>query len=118
MIKIEVEPNPNCRENAEFVFSLLGAPRPIRGVRVGKTGEETDCELTGVDAGGVWVEARAVKVTDSGAGYAYLIYGGGWGIRLKPGSHAEEPWDLSNPRQWGEPFKLYGSADDILYSES
>ncbi len=112
---LEVEDNPNCSGSGGFVFNELETTRPIQGIRVGKTGEETRADVVGVDGQGKFVQAYAVKITDSGAGYAYAIYGGDWGIRIRPSAHQNEPWDLNNANQWGEPFKIYGSPDDILY---
>ena len=74
--------------------------------------------MTGVDDGGRWVQAMAVKIADSSDGIAYLIHGGAWGIRLRPEKSRQEPWDLANKNQWGEPFKIYGKKEDILYGTS
>ena len=112
----KVEDNPNCRGSEQFVFSELGPHRAIKGIKVLERGTEIFCDVTGVGRGGVFVDAHAVKIADSGAGFAFLIYGGGWGIRLRPEAYAAEAWDLSNKRQWGEAFKIYGSEEDIIYA--
>ena len=114
-MNIQVEENPNCRGSDQFVFNELEAPAPVKGIRVADRGKESWCDVVGVDGPGRFTDAFAVKVTDSGAGFAYLIYGGGWGIRLRPEAYAGEPWGLSNTHQWGESFKLYGEKEDILY---
>jgi hypothetical protein len=49
-------------------------------------------------------------------GLAYLIYGGNWGIRLKP-IGLEENWDLGSPNQWGEPFLLLGDPRAIVFAD-
>ncbi len=116
-MQIEVKSNPNCRESDQFVFNELEPARPIHGLRVGPTGQESECDVVGVVSPGQFVTAHAAKITDSGAGYAYVIFGGDWGIRLRPRAQAGEVWDLANPRQWGEPFKIYGSEGDILYAD-
>jgi len=113
---IEVEDNPNCQGSGQFVFRELEPPKIIKGIKVVERGKEIMCEVAGVGEEGVFTEARAVKIADSGAGFAYLITGGGWGIRLRPETYAAEAWDLSNQHQWGEPFKIYGSKDDIIYA--
>lgn len=114
-MNVEVGDNPNCRASDQFVFRELEAPRGILGIRVTERGKESRCDVIGVEPSGQFVRAHAVKITDSGAGFAYLIYGGEWGIRLRPEIDAQEPWDLSNPRQWGEPFKIYGEERDIIF---
>ena len=113
---IRVEDNPNCRESDQFFFQELGSSRPIRAIRILDRGAETECEVTGVGKDGRFATAYCCKVTDSGAGYAYLISGGEWGIRLKPLAFAYEPWDLRNVHQWGEPFKIYGEEKDIVFA--
>ena len=112
---IEFESNPNCQENQEFVFKELGIAGPVWGIRVGEENRETECDVTGVEEGGRWVQAMTVKIADSSDGIAHLIYGGAWGIRLRPAKFRHEPWDLANKNQWGEPFKIYGKREDILY---
>ena len=115
---IEISPNPNCSESVEFVFKELGKPELIRAILVGEEGKEAECDVTGVGAGGRWMQALAVKVADSSDGIAYMIYGDAWGIRLRPAKFHTEPWDLANKNQWGEPFKIYGKKEDILYGNS
>ena len=112
-MRIEVEENPNCGGSEQFVFNELGVPRPLAAIRVEKDGREAVCDVTGVDREGNWPKAQCVKVADSSDGHAFLIHGGPWGIRLRvPGGG---PWDLNAEGQWGEPFKVYGSEDDIIY---
>ena len=76
------------------------------------------CEVIGVEPSGKWTPVQALKIADSSEGHAFLIHGGTWGIRLRPEVYSMEPWDLSSPHQWGEPFKIYGSEEDILYADS
>ncbi len=115
---LQVENNPNCAESDQFFFQELGPSRPIRAIRTLDRGIDAECEVMGVEKDGRFVAAYCQKITDSGAGYAYLISGGEWGIRLRLAVNANEPWDLGNPRQWGEPFKIYGEEKDIVYAET
>ena len=114
---VEVSVNPNCQGSEQFVFNTLGEPRPVCGLYVREDGGDAECEVIGVDTGGRFVPAHAVKIADSGAGYAYLIYGGRWGLRIRPARFKGESWDLANPREWGEPFKIYGEESDIIYAK-
>ena len=111
---IVVNANPNCQGSEEFVFNELEPPKKIKGIRVSENARDVDCEVVGVDSKGRFVDALAVKITDSGAGFAYISVGGDWGIRIKPSLFSKEPWSLSDPRQWVEPFKSYGSEEDII----
>ncbi len=115
-MQIEVEESPNCAGSDQFVFNELGTPRPVKALRVGQGSRETLCEVVGVGRGGQWLTAQCVKIADSSEGHAFLIYGAGWGIRLRrQGLSTEQSWDFKAKDQWGEPFKIYGSEEDIVY---
>ncbi len=116
-MQIEVEDSANCGGTGQFVYRELGPIRPVRAIRAEERGREITLEVTGVAKGGGWVQARGVKIADSGAGFAFLIFGGEWGIRLKPEGYAAG-WDFTDPKQWGEPFKIYGEEKDIIYATS
>ena len=113
-MQIQVEVNPNGPGSEQFVFKELGKPRPVKAIVAEVKGKETICDVTGVDEGGLWVPAVALKIADSSDGHAFLIHGGRWGLRFKS-ADSKEPWDLLSADQWGEPFKIYGSEADIIY---
>lgn len=124
-MQIEVQDNPNCGGTDQFVYRELSAVRSVKALRAeepaigasaGGRGKEVLLQVTGVAKDGQWVPARCVKIADSGAGFAFLIFGAEWGIRLKPEWHPLS-WQLEDPTQWGEPFKIYGSEDDIIYAD-
>jgi hypothetical protein len=112
-MNILVGDNPNSAASEELVFNEIGPRRAIRAIVAEEGGKEVRYEVTAVGEGGRFFTAHAVKVTDSGEGFAFLIYGGEWGIRLRREGSAA--WDLTDRTQWGEPFKLYGSESDIEY---
>ena len=112
---VNVPENPNCAASGEIVFDDLDAARPIVAIMAAPVREDEICDVVGVGPGGRWTVAFACKVADSGEGTAWLISGGEWGIRLRRRALAHEPWDLKNPRQWGESHKLYGSVSDIVF---
>ena len=114
-MQVEVLDNPNCRGSEQFVFRELEPPRPLQGIKVTERGKEVACDVMGVEKEEKFVPALVAKIADSGAGFAYLIYGGAWGIRIRPETYAGEAWGLSNKHQWGEPFKIYGSEEDLIY---
>ena len=115
-MQIEVEESPNGAASEQFVFKELGKPRAVRAIRAEVKGKETVCEVTGVEPGPRWTQTYGIKVADSSEGHAFLIYGGAWGIRLRPENSVQRSWDFSSGDQWGEPFKVYGSEDDIIYA--
>lgn len=112
---LEVEENPNCEATPLQVFGELSPPRPVRQMWLDRDGKRALCGITGIERGGAPCPAYAQKVQDSGAGVSFLIYGGAWGIRFKPVEYEKEPWDLTNSRQWGEPYKFYGEEKDFVY---
>ena len=119
-VYFEVEENPNCSENVSMRFKELGPARTVKQVRVSDRPEGSElCWVTGWrdDSAQPVCPAYAQKVEESGLGTAYLIYGGNWGIRLRPVG-MEEEWDLESPNQWGEPFLLLGSARNLIYMEA
>jgi hypothetical protein len=52
-------------------------------------------------------------VSDSGQAEVYLVYGGDWGIRLKPES-VTEGWNIESPNQHGEPYLMLISEGDVI----
>ena len=110
---IEVEANPNCKKSGLFVFEELGDARPIQAIRTTIKQKEILAWATGVQAGGTFTPAYAQKISDSGSGIGYLIFGGLWGIRLK--EKAEDAWDLANSAQWGDAFMIYDNSENIVY---
>ena len=115
-MQIQVEENPNSAGSEQFVFKELGRPRPVKALVIGAKGNEKVFSVAGVEPGGCWVTARGLKIADSSDGHAFLIHGGAWGIRFRP-ENPVRPWDFGDKDQWGEPFKIYGSEQDIIYGE-
>lgn len=114
-MQIEIDDNPNCRGSGQYVFNELEAAKPVTGILAELRGVEALCDVIGVDTGGQWAQAHAQKIADSGAGFAWIIFGGVWGIRLRPRESEEGPWDFQNKNEWGEPFKIYGEEKDIIF---
>lgn len=117
LVFLDVEEGPNQPLTLQLVFSALGEPRPVLRVRTYSRG----------DPGGAWHDvvawgpqgasgvALGVKVEDSGQAYAFLVYGGSHGLRLRPaGSGA---WSLDAPAQWGESHMLLADETDIEWDQ-
>ena len=114
---LEVDENPNYPSSVSMRFKELGPARMIRQLRVSDRKSQGElCWVTGWrdDPKQALCPAYAQQVEESGQGLAYLIYGGNWGIRLKP-VNLEEDWDLSSPNQWGEAFLLIGDDRSVVY---
>lgn len=118
---LEILPNPNCDAAEGMLYQALEPPRTIRQVRISRQGREQWCWVTGVEppvpaerASPRWGPAQVQKITDSGAGIAFCIYGGQWGLRFQLAGSGPPAWSLQDPAQWGEPYKIYGALEDLL----
>ncbi len=112
---VEVEPNANTPMLAQQVYKNLGLPFRVAGVRIFEDHPEGQpFAITGWSSaeGGSPVPAYAVHIEDSSAGAAYLIYGGDWGVRLRPAGSAA-PWSLDDPDQLGETHLVLSALEDI-----
>lgn len=112
---IDVESNANSPMMANMVFHNLSEParvvklRLYEGIQEGKVFWVTGWSSEG---GGTPCDAYAVQVDDSGSGEGYLIYGGDWGVRLRPLDAPE--WSIEAPEQWGETHLVLADRADIF----
>jgi hypothetical protein len=116
MILDEIEENPNCGPSDMRRFRNAGPARVVRQVRLFDKNPQGEIYwVTGwqSDGNNPICPAQTVPVEDSGEGTACLLFGGNCGLRFKPLS-PDEPWDLQNPRQWGEAFLLLGDPKDLI----
>lgn len=111
---INVVANSNCQAIDSLAFSELEKPRPIRGVKGAVSGRAALCDVAGWTLDNRPGKAYAVRVRDSGDGQAVLIFGQDAGLRFRP-ADPEEPWDLKNPRQWGEPYRVVADESDLVF---
>jgi len=114
---LAIEDNPNCAAREPMRYRNLGPAYPVARVRIFDRRDDGEwCAITGVDSGpDPWNTARVMRVEDSGVGTAYLVFGGEWGIRLRP-IHVEGPWRFDDSDQWGEPYLLLTDSHDIVVS--
>ena len=112
---VDVESNANSPMTANMVFHNLSQPVRVSRVRLyeGRTEGEVFA-VTGwsSEGDGSPCDAFAVQVDDSGSGEAYLIYGGDWGVRLRP--LAAKVWSIDALEQWGETHLVLADRDDIF----
>ena len=116
---IEVEANENSPISANMVYQNLADPFPVSRVRIFDGAPEGTVHfVTGWSSagGGTPVPAFAAQVEDSGAGAAFVVYGGDWGVRLRPESSVE--WSLTDPDQWGETHLVLADAEDLILVEA
>lgn len=117
---VEVESNPNCESSLFARFKEVGPARKVVQIRSFERRAEGEwCWVTGWsdDPAQPCCSAYAQMVEDSGAGLTNLIFGGIWGIRLKPVSLVED-WSLESTNQWGEPYLSLADSNDIRYEDA
>lgn len=102
---IRFEENPNCGFTDDRVFTARSEPRNVAAVLRRRDGADVWCAVIGVDAKGFAQPALACKVEDSGEGICYLVFGGLWGLRLRPPT-CTDPWSTDDTHQWGEALLL------------
>ena len=113
---VDVDSNPNSPMSANQVFRNMTAPFRVGHVRIYEGQPEGRlCAVTGWSStgDGTPVDAYAVQIEDSSEGRAFLIYGGDWGIRLRPADD-DAPWSPEDASQWGEPYLVLADAEDII----
>ena len=52
-------------------------------------------------------------VSDSGQAQVHLVFGGDWGIRMKPDESTSD-WDIDDPEQFGEPYVMLMDESAII----
>ena len=112
---VEVEPNDNTPMMAQQVYKNIGVPFPVSHVRIYEGEPEGQlCAVTGWSSAesGPETPAYAVQIEDSSEGRALLVYGGDWGVRLRPAG-SDAPWSIEDAEQWGETHLVLASEDDL-----
>ncbi len=115
-IYLEVEENENCPYMPMMAYEARREPVSIARVRLDEMDKPPGVyEVTGWSSEGEGTPCPAMytPVSDSGASEVHLIYGGNWGIRLKPVDSIED-WNLSSPNQYGEPYLMLIDEADVL----
>ncbi|GKS60395.1 hypothetical protein YTPLAS18_39220 [Nitrospira sp.] len=116
---VEVESNENTETSVFARFKEAGPAKPVVQVRLYDRAPSGEwCWVTG------WSDAPdapscpayAQLVEDSGAGLAYLVYGGLYGLRFKP-IEIDESWSLQSLNQWGEAYLLLADERDLRYGD-
>ncbi len=116
---VEVDSNDNCESSFFARFKEAGPARPVTQVRLyerNPAGEWYWVTGWSDNAEAPACPAYVQLVEDSGSGLAHLVYGGIYGLRLKPIT-AEEPWSLASPHQWGEAYLSLSSERDLRDAE-
>src|SRR4029079_18512176 len=99
--------------SANMVYANLTQPRRIERVRIydGDPGGNVFAVTGWSSAGsGSPVPAFFARVEDSAAEAPFVVFGGDWGVRLRPVDSANG-WDGADPDQWGESHLLLADEE-------
>ncbi len=116
---LEVESSQNFEGSLFLRFKELGSAKALLQVKLyeqSARGEWFDVIGWSDNDFAPQCQAFAQAVEDSGAGFAYLVFGGICGIRLKPVG-VEEQWSVESSRQWGESHLLLSDINDLRFVE-
>ena len=115
-IFLEVEENDNCDYMPLQVYESHQASVPISKVNLADSERPHGTyQVTGWSSHGNGTPCPALytPVSDSGQAVVHLVYGGDWGIRLKP-MDPDEEWDINSLNQWGEPYLMLTDQGAII----
>jgi hypothetical protein len=112
---VEVEANDNTPMMAQQVYKNVGLPFRVLQVRIyeGEPGGMLH-DVVGWSSrdGGSATQAYGVQIDDSSEGSAYLVYGGDWGVRLRP-ADSDEAWSIDATGQFGETHLVMAEDEDL-----
>ncbi len=115
-IWIETEENDNCEWMPLQVYEAHQPPVPVKLVYLEDPDRDPGIyEVTGwssEDSGSI-CPALYAPVSDSGQAVVHLVYGGDWGIRLRP-ENSPGPWSLYAIDQHGEPYLMLIDGSDVI----
>ena len=115
-IWIEIEENDNCDWMPLQVYEPQSESLQVHAVNIEDPERPFGVyEVTGWSSanGGSACPALYAPVSDSGQAVVHLVYGGDWGIRLRP-EGAEEEWAIGNTDQYGEPYLMLIDGNDVI----
>jgi hypothetical protein len=107
-IYLEVEENANSEYMPLMLYEAHADPVPIFQVVLDEPGKAIGLyDVTGWSSEGDGSPCPALysPVSDSGQAVVHLVFGGDWGIRMKP-ADSPDGWDLANDNQFGEPYLM------------
>ena len=115
-IYLEIEDNDNLEYMPMLVYEARSDPVVVNAVRLLELDRPHRVyQVTGWSSEGSGTPSPAwyAPVSDSGQAEVHLVYGGDWGIRLKP-LDSREDWDIGIPNQWGEPYLMLTDKADVI----
>lgn len=119
-IYLEVEDNANCEYMPLMLYEAHAEAVPVTRIVIDEPGRPPGIyEVTGwsSEGDGSPCPAMYAPVSDSGQAQVHLVFGGDWGIRMKPAESKVE-WSIEDPEQFGEPYVMLMDESAIILSDS
>lgn len=119
-IYLEVEDNPSCDYMPLMLYEAHAAAVPVSQIMLDEPDRPPGLyAVTGWSSadGGSPCAAMYAPVSDSGQAVVHLIFGGDWGIRMKPAA-SNAAWDIDDAAQFGEPYLMLMDESGIVLDAS
>ena len=118
-IYIEVDDNANCEYMPLMLYEAHADAVPVARVVLDEPGRQPGLyQVTGwsSEGDGTPCPAMYAPVSDSGQAVVHLVFGGDWGIRMKPAESSAE-WSLDDPEQFGEPYIMLMDGSAVVLGD-
>ena len=118
-IYLEVDDNDNCEYMPLMLYEAHADSVPVERVVLDEPGRPPGVyQVTGWSSedDGTPTPAMYAPVSDSGQAVVHLVFGGDWGIRMKPADSAAD-WSLEDPDQFGEPYIMLMDESAIILQD-
>ena len=118
-IYLEVEDNANCEYMPLMLYEAHADAVPVTRVVLDEPGRPPGVyQVTGWSSedDGAPCPAMYTPVSDSGQAIVHLVFGGDWGIRMKP-AESDAGWSIDDPEQFGEPYIMLMDESAIILND-
>ena len=118
-IYLEVDENDNCEYMPLMLYEAHADAVPVTRIVLDEPGRPPGVyRVTGwsSEGDGSPCPAMYAPVSDSGQAVVHLVFGGDWGIRMKPAESTTD-WSLEDPEQFGEPYVMLMDESAIVLND-
>lgn len=118
-IYLEVDDNDNCEYMPLMLYEAHADAAPVSRVVLDEPGRPPGVyQVTGwsSEGDGTPCSAMYAPVSDSGQAVVHLVFGGDWGIRMKPDESTAD-WSLDDPEQFGEPYIMLMDGSAVILDD-
>ena len=118
-IYLEVDDNDNCEYMPLMLYEAHADAVPVTRIVLDEPGRPPGVyRVTGwsSEGDGTPCPAMYAPVSDSGQAQVHLVFGGDWGIRMKPADSTAD-WSLDAPDQFGEPYVMLMDESAIILDD-